>query len=140
MSNNVLQKDGQSANVLNCTAGTLMTLITFFGQIMVFIVVAKDPRLRTPSSYFIVSLATADFLISIISMPVWTVYSTIGYWPVSQVSKFSASFKRVKHLWVLNFTKIMHSQLSPRVALFLRNLKPSVFNYYIMVMNPLKRF
>ena len=64
-----------------------MTLITFFGQIMVFIVVAKDPRLRTPSSYFIVSLATADFLISIISMPVWTMYSTIGYWPVSQVSQ-----------------------------------------------------
>ena len=66
-----------------------MTLITFFGQIMVFIVVFKDPRLRTPGSYFIVSLATADFLISIISMPVWTIYSTIGYWPVSQVSHLS---------------------------------------------------
>ena len=65
-----------------------MTIITFFGQIMVFIVVAKDPRLRSPGNYFIVSLATADFLISIVSMPVWTIYSAIGYWPVSQVNMF----------------------------------------------------
>ena len=61
-------------SLTNLIAGTLMTLITFFGQILVFIVVSKDARLRTPSNYFIVSLALADFLISIISMPVWTIY------------------------------------------------------------------
>ena len=76
---------GGNIDIINCVSGTIMTIITFFGQIMVFIVVAKDPRLRSPGNYFIVSLATADFLISIVSMPVWTIYSAIGYWPVSQV-------------------------------------------------------
>ncbi len=79
------QEGGTKIDIPNCVAGSVMTIITFFGQIMVFIVVAKDPRLRTPGNYFILSLAIADFLISIISMPVWTIFASIGYWPVSQV-------------------------------------------------------
>ena len=59
-------------SMLNLTIGTLMTLTTFAGQILVFVVVANDVRLRDASSYYISSLAVADLLISIISMPVST--------------------------------------------------------------------
>ena len=83
------EKGGRTnIDVINLVSGMVLTVLTFFGQIMVFIVVAKDPRLQSPGNHFIVSLATADFLISIISMPVWTMYSTIGYWPLSQVMNF----------------------------------------------------
>ena len=70
--------------ILNGIFGSLMTLVTFAGQIIVFLVVSRDPRLRTPSNYFIISLAIADFSISIVSMPTWTVYSTLHRWPFSQ--------------------------------------------------------
>ena len=33
--------------VINCVAGTIMSVVIFGGQIMVFSVVAKDSRLRT---------------------------------------------------------------------------------------------
>ena len=65
--------------------GSTMTAVTFLGQILVFIVVYNDSRLQTPTNYYVISLALADFLISTISMPIWTITTTLNYWPLSQL-------------------------------------------------------
>ena len=70
---------------VNLILGTSMTLLTIAGQIIVFLVVSRDSRLRDASTYYIASLAVADLLISLSSMPVWTIYTTMGYWPFPQV-------------------------------------------------------
>ena len=62
-----------------------MTAMTLCGQSLVFLIVYYDKRLQTPTNYYIISLACADFLISILSMPVWTVFTTLNYWPFSQL-------------------------------------------------------
>ena len=36
------------SGIINGVAGTFMTVFTFCAQCMVFVVVSKDPRLRTP--------------------------------------------------------------------------------------------
>ena len=87
MTTNTTSAPGRSSTVdgiINGVAGSLMSLLTFFGQVMVFVVVSRDARLRTPGNFYIISLAIADMSISIMSMPVWTIYSTFQYWPVSQ--------------------------------------------------------
>ena len=76
---------GSFINITNATAGSTMTVVTLSGQILVFLTIYFDKRLQTPTNYYIISLACADFLISILSMPVWTIYTTLNYWPFSQL-------------------------------------------------------
>ncbi len=79
-STNVIDK-----NYTNAICGTFMAFFTFWGQIVVLVVVYNDARLRTPTNLYIISLALADLLISIISIPGWTVFTTLNYWPFSQL-------------------------------------------------------
>ena len=74
---------GNTDAILNAIFGSVVTLATFWGQIIVITVVSRDQRLRTPKNYSFISLAVSDLFLSIISMPTWTVYSTLGYWPLS---------------------------------------------------------
>ena len=76
---------GSSINFTNATAGSILTVLTLSGQILVFLTIYFDKRLQIPTNYYIVSLACADFLISILSMPVWTIFTTLNYWPFSQL-------------------------------------------------------
>ena len=69
---------GGSLNLIPLICGITMIVLAFLGQIIVFIVTWNDSRLRRPHNYYIVSLALADFLISVISMPIWTTYSALG--------------------------------------------------------------
>lgn len=71
--------------VLVSTIGSCITSATVSEQIIVFAAVAKEPKLRAPHNYFIISLAIADFVIGATSMPFWTIYSALGYWPFSQL-------------------------------------------------------
>ena len=77
-------------SVINAIIGSTMTIATMLGQILVFLVIYNDKRLQTPSNYYVISLASADFFISILSMPVWTVTTTLNFWPLSQ---FLCDFK-----------------------------------------------
>jgi muscarinic acetylcholine receptor M3 len=62
-------------------AGTL-SLVTVLGNSMVMISFKIDKQLQTISNYFLFSLAVADFAIGLISMPLFTVYTLFGYWPL----------------------------------------------------------
>ena len=42
-----------------------------------------DKQLQTISNYFLFSLAIADFIVGIISIPFFTVYFIMGRWPFS---------------------------------------------------------
>ena len=71
--------------VTSVVLGSVIILLTVCGQIIVFYVVYKDRRLREPSHYFMSCLATADLLIGLVLMPVWTLYTAMGYWPLGPV-------------------------------------------------------
>ena len=69
--------------VTNAVVGSALTILTFCGQLLVFIIIYYDKRLQTPNNYYVISLASADLLIAMISMPVWTIFTTLNYWPFS---------------------------------------------------------
>ncbi|XP_065157804.1 muscarinic acetylcholine receptor DM1 isoform X2 [Atheta coriaria] len=68
--------------VLIGTVAGLLSLITVVGNIMVMVSFKIDKQLQTISNYFLFSLAVADFAIGLISMPLFTVYTLLGYWPL----------------------------------------------------------
>ena len=72
-------------NLLSAVVGTSMATVTLIEQIIVFVVFYYDKRLQKPSNYYMIALAIADCLLSVVSMPVWTMFSTIQYWPTSQL-------------------------------------------------------
>ncbi|XP_051167167.1 muscarinic acetylcholine receptor DM1 isoform X1 [Leptopilina boulardi] len=61
---------------------TFLSLVTVVGNIMVMISFKIDKQLQTISNYFLFSLAVADFAIGLFSMPLFTVYNVLGYWPL----------------------------------------------------------
>ena len=69
--------------ITNAFIGSALAILTFCGQLLVFIIIYNDKRLQTPNNYYVISLAGADLLIALISMPVWTIFTTLNYWPFS---------------------------------------------------------
>ncbi|XP_034945736.1 muscarinic acetylcholine receptor DM1 isoform X2 [Chelonus insularis] len=59
-----------------------LSVITVIGNIMVMVSFKIDKQLQTISNYFLFSLAIADFAIGLISMPLFTIYTLLGYWPL----------------------------------------------------------
>ena len=56
--------------IANAIVGSVMTIVTFCGQLLVFIIIYNDKRLQTLNNYYVISLASADLLIALISIPV----------------------------------------------------------------------
>lgn len=59
-----------------------LSLATVIGNSMVMISFRIDKQLQTISNYFLFSLAVADLAIGLFSMPLFTVYTVFGYWPL----------------------------------------------------------
>ncbi|XP_021923374.1 muscarinic acetylcholine receptor DM1 [Zootermopsis nevadensis] len=68
--------------VLIAIVAGALSLVTVVGNSMVMISFKIDKQLQTISNYFLFSLAVADFAIGLISMPLFTVYTLFGYWPL----------------------------------------------------------
>ncbi|KAG7190858.1 hypothetical protein KM043_006921 [Ampulex compressa] len=68
--------------VIIVIVAVFMSLTTVVGNIMVMISFKIDKQLQTISNYFLFSLAVADFAIGLISMPLFTLYTVLGYWPL----------------------------------------------------------
>ncbi|XP_067013307.1 muscarinic acetylcholine receptor DM1 [Anabrus simplex] len=67
--------------IIAIVAGFL-SVVTVVGNSMVMISFKIDKQLQTISNYFLFSLAVADFAIGLISMPLFTVSTILGYWPL----------------------------------------------------------
>lgn len=68
--------------IIVAIVASVASLATVVGNIMVMISFKIDKQLQTISNYFLFSLAIADFAIGLISMPLFTVTTLLGYWPL----------------------------------------------------------
>ncbi|KAM4810337.1 histamine H2 receptor-like [Rhinophrynus dorsalis] len=59
---------------------TVIDLVTFLGNMVVFICPAVEKRLRTVTYMFIMSLAMADLLVACLVMPFSIIYEVTGMW------------------------------------------------------------
>lgn len=59
---------------------SIVLLTSIFGNILVCVAVATEDRLRKVGNYFLVSLAMADLLVSILVMSFATVNDLLGHW------------------------------------------------------------
>ncbi|XP_071455094.1 muscarinic acetylcholine receptor DM1 [Hetaerina americana] len=71
----------QGTVLIAIVAGAL-SVVTVAGNSMVMISFKIDKQLQTISNYFLFSLAVADMGIGLISMPLFTVYTLMGHWPL----------------------------------------------------------
>lgn len=60
------------------------SLITVLGNILVIAAFFVERALRTPTNYFIASLAVTDLLIGVFSMNFFTLYLLLGVWPLGE--------------------------------------------------------
>ena len=66
--------------VTETTIFALVMIISILGNLLVCYAVYRNPRLRNPSNYYIISLALADILQASCSMPFSVAYLATGEW------------------------------------------------------------
>ncbi|KAF7264946.1 hypothetical protein GWI33_021891, partial [Rhynchophorus ferrugineus] len=98
--------------VLIGTIAAILSLVTVVGNIMVMISFKIDKQLQTISNYFLFSLAVADFAIGLISMPLFTISTLLGYWPLGPLIcdtwlalDYLASNASVLNLLIISFDR-----------------------------------
>ncbi|XP_070577988.1 muscarinic acetylcholine receptor M1-like [Ptychodera flava] len=72
------------ALVFICLGAAAGIVFTAGGNILVLESFRIERRLHKPSNYFLFSLACADLIIGLVSMPLYSVYVTVGSWPLGE--------------------------------------------------------
>ena len=72
------------ATLIGISAG-LLSFVTILGNLMVMISFKMDKQLQTISNYFLFSLAVADMIIGVISMPLFTVVLIQQQWTLGKI-------------------------------------------------------
>lgn len=90
----------------------LLSILTTIGNIMVMVSFKIDKNLQTISNYFLFSLAVADFAIGIISIPLFSISTILGYWPFGAIIcdswlalDYLASNASVLNLLIISFDR-----------------------------------
>ena len=73
------------AKIVFSTLASTTSLITISGNLLVMFSFFLDRQIRNPTNYFILSLSVSDFLIGLVSMPLYTLYLMLGRWPFGQI-------------------------------------------------------
>ncbi|KAM4043151.1 5-hydroxytryptamine receptor 1B [Anomaloglossus baeobatrachus] len=63
----------------------IITLATLLSNAFVIATVYQTRKLHTPANYLIASLAFTDFLVSILVLPISTLYTVTGKWTLGQI-------------------------------------------------------
>jgi len=89
-----------------------LSLITCAGNLLVIISFKVDAQLQTVTNYFLLSLSVADLAIGLVSMPLYSVYLLMGYWPLGHVVcdawlclDYTMSNASVANLLVISFDR-----------------------------------
>ena len=61
-------------NILSFSFLLLIISATLFGNILVILAFKRSLKIRTVTNYFVVSLAVADILVALVSMPIWAAF------------------------------------------------------------------
>ena len=67
--------------LLESVASVMITLVCFFGNVLVCLCIYRDKHLRSVPNLFVVNLAITNVLLSTSVWPFWTVALTTGKWP-----------------------------------------------------------
>ena len=62
---------------------SLVSFVTVFGNLIVIYAFCTTRKLRTYTNFFLISLAVSDIVAGAITMPLYSVYWILGYWPFS---------------------------------------------------------
>lgn len=65
-------------NILSFSFLLLIIIATLFGNSLVILAFKRSSKIRTKTNYFVVSLAVADILVALVSMPIWAAYLMSG--------------------------------------------------------------
>ncbi|KAJ8921603.1 hypothetical protein NQ315_010511 [Exocentrus adspersus] len=98
--------------MMDIKSTALLSVITVVGNIMVMVSFKIDKQLQTISNYFLFSLAVADFAIGLISMPLFSISTLLGYWPLGPLVcdtwlalDYLASNASVLNLLIISFDR-----------------------------------
>ncbi|XP_071546186.1 muscarinic acetylcholine receptor DM1 isoform X2 [Panulirus ornatus] len=98
--------------ILIAVVAGFLSIATLIGNLMVMISFKIDKQLQTISNYFLFSLAVADITIGVVSMPLFTVYTLMGYWPLGSficdtwlALDYLASNASVLNLLIISFDR-----------------------------------
>jgi muscarinic acetylcholine receptor len=69
--------------ILIAIFGSVTSVLTVLGNILVMLAFFLDRQIRQPTNYFILSLSVSDFLIGLLSMPLLTIYIYAKEWPLN---------------------------------------------------------
>ena len=76
----MLQDRSLAVVVTETTIFALVMITSFLGNLLVCYAVYRNPRLRNPSNYYIISLALTDILQASCCMPLSVAYLALGEW------------------------------------------------------------
>ena len=65
-------------NIFSFSCLLLIITMTLSGNALVILAFKKNTKIRTVTNYFVVSLAMADILVALVSMPIWAAYLMSG--------------------------------------------------------------
>lgn len=93
---------------------SMLSVLTAGGNLLVIVAFKLDKNLQTVSNYFLLSLAVADLTIGVVSMPLYTVYLLMGYWPLKALMcdiwlslDYTMSNASVANLIIISFDRYL---------------------------------
>ncbi len=87
-----------TSSIIVAVFSSLISFITVFGNVVVIHAFCTTQKLRTYTNYFLVSLAISDIVAGAITMPFYSVYWILGYWPFSNA--FCDAYLYLNHCFI----------------------------------------